>query len=273
MLEARLITAFLLAGIFIGALFLLPDVWWALFLMIFLIVGAWEWAGLADWGTCARATFAMATAMLGLMLVPGLLVAAETVPVWHAALIVIAAMFWLLLAPAWLLRRWRLDYAWLVVLVGWIVLLAPLVALIKLRDISPFVVLLVAVTVWLADSAAYFCGRRYGRHKLAPQLSPGKTWEGLVAALVAVAVAASALCWWQGWSAWFIAGALAITAFSVVGDLFESLIKRQAGRKDSGSLLPGHGGMLDRIDALTATLPLATFYVYFPVYYHWIMRA
>ncbi len=267
MLEQRLLTAFLLGAVFLGALFLLPDVWWALFLLFFIAIGAWEWAGLAGWAGGGRVIFATATAVAGLLLVPGLVLATEPVHVLHAVLICAAAAFWLLLAPPWLLGHWRLHGAWQSVPVGWIVLLAPLVALIQLRGISPVAVLLVMATVWLADSAAYFCGRRYGRRQLAPLISPGKTWEGLLGALVAVAVAAAALCLWLGWSPWFILGALAIAAYSVVGDLFESLIKRQAGRKDSGMLLPGHGGVLDRIDALTPTLPLVAFYIYFPAYF------
>lgn len=273
MLKLRLLTALLLGGAFLGALFLLPDVWWGLFLLLFMALGAWEWAGLAGWGSGGRVWFTAATTMAGLLLVPELLLAAETVHALHAALICVAAVFWLLLAPPWLLRRWRLHGVWLAAMVGWLLLLAPLVALLQLRGISPFAVLLVMATVWLADSAAYFCGRRYGRHKLAPQISPGKTWEGLLGALAAVAVAAAALTLWQGWSAWFIPGALAIVVFAVFGDLFESLIKRQAGCKDSGWLLPGHGGVLDRIDALMPTLPLAAFYVYFPAYYSFLAGA
>ena len=123
-------------------------------------------------------------------------------------------------------------------------------------------------TVWIADTAAYFAGRAFGRRKLAPAISPGKTWEGVYGALAAVAAYALAL--WPaarraggfddsgiaplaGW----IAAALVLAALSVVGDLFESLLKRQAGVKDSGSILPGHGGILDRIDALLAAMPAA----------------
>jgi phosphatidate cytidylyltransferase len=124
-------------------------------------------------------------------------------------------------------------------------------------------------TVWIADIAAYFFGRRFGRRKLAPNVSPGKTWEGLYGALAATAVYAGA---WIGlfrgatpaavrdlpWSpVWMIILLEALAVLSVLGDLFESAMKRQAGLKDSGSLLPGHGGVLDRIDALTPVLPVA----------------
>jgi phosphatidate cytidylyltransferase len=107
-----------------------------------------------------------------------------------------------------------------------------------------------------ADIGAYFTGRRFGRTKLAPQVSPGKTWEGVLGGAVAVSVVA--LLWiWMGLFAWrFLVVALAVFAASVVGDLTESLFKRGAGLKDSGSILPGHGGILDRIDSLTAAAPV-----------------
>jgi phosphatidate cytidylyltransferase len=116
--------------------------------------------------------------------------------------------------------------------------------------------------VWVADIAAYFSGRAFGRHKLAPTISPGKTWEGAIGAsigvmafgtVVAVSLNVPPPAGWLG----FIGLMVAYTAVSIIGDLFESLLKRQAGLKDSGTLLPGHGGILDRIDSLTSTLPIA----------------
>ena len=113
--------------------------------------------------------------------------------------------------------------------------------------------------VWIADTAAYFSGRHFGRHKLAPAISPGKTWEGVAGALVALALYAVAVGLLVGMPLLslfvMIAGLLYV---SVLGDLFESWIKRVSGMKDSGDVLPGHGGVLDRIDALTSTLPIAT---------------
>ena len=122
----------------------------------------------------------------------------------------------------------------------------------------------VAFTWWVADIAAYFSGRRFGRHKLAPAISPGKTWEGAVGAGVGVLAFGYAVALHGGLALPLQAGwpglaplLVAYTALSIIGDLFESLLKRQAGLKDSGTLLPGHGGILDRIDSLTSTLPLA----------------
>jgi len=129
--------------------------------------------------------------------------------------------------------------------------------------------------VWIADTAAFFFGRRFGRHKLAPTISPGKTWEGVAGGLLAVVVYVTVLQFTgiaavgplAGWAGWPLA--VLIAALSVVGDLFESLIKRRAGAKDSGTLLPGHGGVLDRIDGLTSTLPVAALALYVYLSYWW----
>ena len=143
-----------------------------------------------------------------------------------------------------------------------------------LRDVGPWVLLTFAVIVWVADIAAYFAGKRFGRHKLAPAISPGKTVEGVIGGLCAVAVYFFLWRWLaaqlpggvgldllQGQGMGLLAVFLLLALDSVMGDLFESWMKRGAGLKDSSNLLPGHGGVLDRIDALTATLPLASLYL------------
>jgi phosphatidate cytidylyltransferase len=121
-------------------------------------------------------------------------------------------------------------------------------------------VLAALILVWVADTAAYFAGRKWGRRKLAPSISPGKTWEGawggLAAAVAYAIICGTFLLGTMGWPALVVAAAV-LTAISIVGDLFESAAKRQAGVKDSGALLPGHGGILDRIDSATAVLPVA----------------
>ena len=266
MLRSRLITALLLGALFLGALYSLSDLWWALFLLLFIVVGAWEWGGLSGFCGVDRSLFAGMTAIAGLLLLPGI-PDFEPVRHWGAVLLTSgAAVFWVLIAPLWLLRRWHLRHRVLAILVGLLLLLPPWLALVDLRRIGPEAVLVVMLTVALADSAAYFSGKRFGRHKLAPEISPGKTWEGLAGAMAAVSVFAVGLCIFRGWSFWFVVGFLALTILSVMGDLFESLVKRQAGKKDSGTILPGHGGVLDRIDGLTSTLPLAAFFAYFPYF-------
>lgn len=146
-------------------------------------------------------------------------------------------------------------------ILGWVILLPTCLALYQLRAIEPLLLLGFMGVIWVADSVAYFAGRAFGKHKLAPQISPGKTWEGVFAALGGVLIYAVI---WSSWMnsddkliLWLLPFLLMLTVLGIIGDLFESLLKRQAGVKDSGKILPGHGGILDRIDALTSTLPLA----------------
>jgi phosphatidate cytidylyltransferase len=133
------------------------------------------------------------------------------------------------------------------------------------RERSPWLLLGVMALVWIADTAAYFAGRRFGRRKLAPGISPGKSWEGVAGAGIALVLYASAIS--AAIVGLRIPGALILAAallyFSILGDLFESWMKRLAGVKDSGTILPGHGGILDRIDALTAALPIAAGILHF----------
>jgi phosphatidate cytidylyltransferase len=153
-------------------------------------------------------------------------------------------------------------------IVGLVVLLGAWMAIVQLQARSPWLVLAAMAIVWIADTAAYFSGRALGKHKLAPMVSPGKSWEGVFGAWVAVAIYAALLVRFAGdaglrfdvtplaIAAWIVF-VVALAAISVVGDLFESLLKRHAGVKDSGTLLPGHGGILDRTDALLAAMPIA----------------
>jgi phosphatidate cytidylyltransferase len=145
--------------------------------------------------------------------------------------------------------------------IGWVVLLPTALAMLDLRAEAPqpWWLLGVMAMVWVADIAAYFSGRKFGKNKLAPSISPGKTWEGVAGAMLGVLVYVILVMNISGMTQRYslVVFAMAGVALSVMGDLFESAIKRQAGVKDSGTLLPGHGGLLDRIDALTSTLPIA----------------
>jgi phosphatidate cytidylyltransferase len=270
MLRQRIITAVVLAGVFLGALFGLPPLGWTGLAAGVLGAGAWEWCGFARGGRSAQIGYALGTAAVGLGLAavlglasgrPGAMV---LIPIYG-----VAVAFWVVGAPCWLARRGGQPAAWLILAVGWVVLIPTFLALVHLRNIGPVTLLVFMMLVWIADIAAYFAGRRYGRIKLAPAISPGKTREGLYGALLATA--AFAVVWMlflrvhvpalirdlPGSLAWMLLFVAALTLLSVVGDLFESALKRQAGLKDSGSLLPGHGGVLDRIDALTSVLPAA----------------
>ena len=181
----------------------------------------------------------------------------------HLVWYVLAVLLWVLVVPAWLMLGWRPKNPWLMGLVGWIVLLPTGLAMLDLRAYSPWVLLFAMTLVMMADISAYFTGKRFGKNKLAPAISPGKTWEGVFGAMIGVTVYLIVVMWTSGlykqypiFPGIIVAGWWWV-ALAVVGDLFESAIKRQAGVKDSGALLPGHGGLLDRIDALTSTLPFA----------------
>jgi phosphatidate cytidylyltransferase len=182
------------------------------------------------------------------------------------SLLSISTFFWIVFSPIWLISRKEINHKLLMGLLGLVLLLATWIALTGLQNISPWLLLGVLVTVWLADSAAYFSGKAFGRHKLAPEISPGKTWEGVAGAMLAVTIYGLALCHYLHYTRWLILGLWLIVVLSIMGDLFESLLKRQAGVKDSSHLLPGHGGVLDRIDGLISTLPLVLFYIYFPLF-------
>lgn len=262
MLRTRVLTALILAPPVLVLMFYAPPWAFELFVGVVFAFAAWEWASLM--ACTRRRTRGLYT------------------------LVVIA----LIAAVSWALREWAgvlpvliaIALAWWVFVLGWLIwqphrtpshsvyglkglcgllTLVPAFAAVSMlhRDQGAWLVLFLLALVWLADVGAYFAGRAFGRHKLAPQVSPGKTWEGVVGAYVATAFVVYA-GWKAGLSfgpAWYFAFVCLLTvAISIIGDLAESMFKRQQGVKDSGTLLPGHGGMLDRIDSLTSAAPLFT---------------
>lgn len=266
MLKARIITAFILLFGLLGALFLLPASLWLVFCALVCAGAAWEWGGLARFATHSRAVFAALTGLACWLLgaYAGLGGEGRAAAAALAPFYLISALFWLGAIPFWLRRKWQLSGVGASVAVGLIVMVPPALALAHLRQIGPWVLLGIMAMVWVADISAYFSGRAFGRRKLAPGISPGKTWEGAAGAAVGVIVFGYIVLLVFGGAhlpGWVFGAALPVlvgfTAVSIIGDLFESLLKRQAGVKDSGALLPGHGGILDRIDSLTSTLPLA----------------
>jgi phosphatidate cytidylyltransferase len=261
MLKTRVMTAAVLLAGFVLALFLLPKNAWIAFCGVFLGLSAWEWGALVALGAIPRSIYSIF--LVGLFVLPGILEASVTNGLYAPAWVYYAGgLFWIVLVPVWIWRQPRIDSRIVLLAAGATVLLPAAAALVDLRGIHPSFLLAVLATVWISDTAAYFVGRRFGKHKLAPSISPGKTWEGVAGALAAVGLYASA---WatlgsspmKGGPAWILPVLLGLAVAGIVGDLFESLIKRQAGVKDSGTLLPGHGGILDRIDAPVAMLPLA----------------
>ncbi|MFT3758325.1 phosphatidate cytidylyltransferase [Thauera sp.] len=266
MLKTRIITAFALLFGLLAAVFFLPPAGWLVFCALVCGVAAWEWGALAGFAPMLRVATAVAFGASCLLLghVVGL---SSPFPTGYelglTPLYVISAAFWLVLAPSWLVRKWPLSDPVLALLTGFVVLVPTALALAQLRAMGPWTMLIAMATVWVADIAAYFSGRAFGKHKLAPAISPGKTWEGAVGAVLAVTCFGLIVHGVRVGSlpdSMFAAVLVLMlwTAVSIIGDLYESLLKRQAGLKDSGSILPGHGGVLDRIDSLTSTLPTVT---------------
>jgi phosphatidate cytidylyltransferase len=179
----------------------------------------------------------------------------------------LSCAFWIAVAPFWLHGHWKLRNSVLLGLVGWIALVPMWLALVRLQA-HPYVLLMFMAVVWIADTAAYLAGKQWGRHKLAPLVSPGKSWEGVAGAAVALVVYYAVLWVFTAPGERLFSAPLglalfaALLALSIEGDLFESWMKRQVGVKDSGQLLPGHGGLLDRVDGLTSTMPLAALAFY-----------
>lgn len=254
-LASRILTAAVLLTVFVSAVLWAPGWLWQALIAGVAGLAAYEWARLSAFSAWPARAYAVLVAACALALPAAL---ADDWPAFQAGLFLLAAAFWLIVAPAWLLGRWRVEQPLVRALVGLVLLLPAWAALVYLHGRGPAVLLGVVVIVWIADTAAYFTGRRFGRRKLAPAISPGKTWEGVAGALVALAAYAAALAAVAGLPALpLMAVVTGLLYLSVLGDLFESWIKRVAGMKDSGDILPGHGGVLDRIDALTSTLPIA----------------
>ncbi|MBF8222676.1 phosphatidate cytidylyltransferase [Halomonas sp. 328] len=257
MLKQRLITALILAPLVLLGLFGLDGGAFALFTAAIVLLGVWEWVNLAGYERPGQRLLGVAVvaALMALMWLTGAAQAAW--PLWLGAAGWLANLYWVTQYPE-RQAQWQAPARRLAM--GLWVLLPTWVGFIALRDGGAEWLLFVLLLVWTADSGAYFAGRAYGRRKLAPSVSPGKSWEGVLGGLAATTLLALGFALWLGLSAgqlvWLVVITWLVTAISVVGDLFESMLKRTRGIKDSSALLPGHGGVLDRIDSLTAAVPL-----------------
>jgi len=264
MIAVRFTTALVLLAVCVAALLYLPNGWWALLLLPVLAMASWEWAALCGFRSAVRAAFA--AFVVGSALVIGFfagnsVASASRLSTLEFAIYSASLAFWVLVALPWLAQHRQVQSRPALAAVGWIVLIPAWLALARLQA-EPGLLLALLGAVWIADTAAFLVGKAWGRHRLAPRISPAKTWEGVAGAGVAVAVyyvvLSSVAPQWRAWQGW--GGALLFTGvalMSIVGDLFESWIKRQAGAKDSGTLLPGHGGVLDRVDSVTSSMPFA----------------
>ncbi len=267
MLKQRIITGALLSIVFLVCLFFLPWFGFTVFVALVLLIGAWEWSNLAGFGTFyQRLLYSAATLLL-------MLSAAFYVGMSDSIIGQSEVRNVLLVAGAWwaLALLWVQSYPtsavlwgsrWGRVLMGWLVLIPSWLSLSYLHQYSSgsWLILLVMLTVVVADSGAYFFGKAFGRRKLVVQVSPGKSWEGFWGGLLCCSILGLAIAAYIGFKNWlplFIIILLTALA-SVLGDLLESMVKRHRNIKDSGTILPGHGGMLDRIDSITAAAPVFT---------------
>ena len=254
-LRKRVLTAIVLGAVLLAILLWLPD-WVTVAVVTALVLfGAWEWSAFLL--LVAPGPRLAYVGLVGMLL--WLVWRFSTTPERRDLILEVAVLWWLA-ALAWILFAPRRVSSWAAAAAGVLALVPSWLALVQLRLNLPHGaqwVLFALVLVWVADSGAFFFGRRFGRVLLAPTVSPGKTWEGLLGGIsVSALVAIAGSRWFHLPLAAFLPLCLAAVGFSVVGDLTESLLKRFAGMKDSGSIFPGHGGVMDRIDSLTGAAPV-----------------
>ncbi|MGY0504319.1 phosphatidate cytidylyltransferase [Luteimonas sp. e5] len=277
MTRTRILAALVMGPLAIAAVLFLPTPWMMVLAAIVFLGGLWEWFKLAGVEDTLPRTFLLAANLLWMaMLVWGSRTERGGSTALFELMVVLGVVWWLL-AVLWL-RAWRFGAnhsgvsRGLKLLAGSLAVVPAWCALAIIHGdpddnglIGPIArnhlwLLAALMVVWMADSGAYFAGRKFGRHKLSPRISPNKTVEGLVGGLLAALVFGlgfAMLAGAGGVALGWVALAIVLTVLaSLVGDLFESLLKRQAGVKDSGALIPGHGGILDRIDSVLAALPV-----------------
>jgi phosphatidate cytidylyltransferase len=251
MLRQRVITALLLGPVLLWVVLWAPHRVTLCVIGAAILIGAWEWAQFCRLPAIGRWCYAL--------LVAAALFAAAQVDDSNLAPLFAGAIVWWSIALCWLLWAPIKGQAWLAGLAGLAALVPTWLALTRVHaaEHGPQILLLFLLLIFAADIGAYFAGRRFGRFKLAPRVSPGKTWEGAIGGLLAgvgVAVLGGAMFGFRQPA--FMALCFATVMLSIVGDLTESMFKRQTGIKDSSALLPGHGGVLDRIDSITAAAPM-----------------
>lgn len=273
MFKQRVLTALVLAPLALCAVFYLPLLGFAIILSLAFLLGAWEWSGFCGLSKRRlRAGYVVTTAgIMALFYAFTPLTGELSSNTLLLSMLLLGAAWWivaiiLVLSFPRSQRLWA-GSDWRRALMGWFTLLPAWAALLFIRgfdyDTSPFygawLIFALLGLVWAADIGGYIVGKPFGRTKLLPKVSPGKTLEGMLGGLVLVIIVVTGLMIWLDWPGqavhWYIAAVL-LTVLSVFGDLSESMFKRVAGKKDSGIFLPGHGGILDRIDSLTATAPL-----------------
>jgi len=258
-LKQRIITAVvLIIAVLLGVLFLPNTLFAAAALVVFVSIGGWEWGKLVGFTGQTQGLFVvglLVTALIAYLIKDLRWAFIVAGVIWWASVLVLLAIY----------EQGTYFYKnnpWLLRLAAFLVLIPAWIALVTLHQHHPYLVLYLIFLVAITDSGAYFTGKALGKNKLAPELSPGKTREGMFGGVAGAVVWSILGAWFFALPAnewlFFILLSLVVAFMSVSGDLFESLIKREAGQKDSGHILPGHGGILDRVDGLIATLPLFT---------------
>lgn len=254
MLRSRVLTALALTALLVVAiLFAAPSITASL-LGLFLLIGAWEWSAFLAVARLWRLLYLLALAALAAV---GWCYCREQA---HFRLMLELGIIWWLIALVWIVYAPQRVGRPAAALAGVLALLPTWIALVRIdllwNDGAQWTLFILALA-FAADTGAYFAGRRLGRLHLAPRVSPNKTWEGVIGGMLfALLVAAAGAAWFALPARGFLPLCLAAAAFSVVGDLTESLLKRHVRLKDSGRLFPGHGGVLDRIDSVTAATPV-----------------
>jgi phosphatidate cytidylyltransferase len=257
-IRKRVITAAVLVAVLLAVILWLPPAATVIALTLVILAGAWEWSAfLRQPSVVYRLVY---VAVVAILLPLAWQVAQQ--PGGRSLLLNIALAWWVV-ALCWVMFAPGRVSMWSAAVAGVLALVPAWVALRSLRDLPRGAewILFALILVWAADIGAFFVGRKFGRLRLAPNVSPGKTWEGVFGGMIASAIVAVFGSWWFSSTfpiplAQFLPLCLAVVAFSIVGDLTESLLKRFAGMKDSGSLFPGHGGVMDRIDSVTGAAPV-----------------
>jgi phosphatidate cytidylyltransferase len=266
MLKTRILTALVLLACFIPALFVLNDQIWAGLMLALSLVALYEWSSLIGLSKKQTQGYLLVSFVFAIYLMWQMSLNFHAFFFNALILFAVAALFWLVWVPIWMAGGFSCRNVLINMGIGWLLLGSLWLGLVCAKRIDPWLLLIIISTIWIADTAAYFAGKQFGKHKLAPSISPGKTWEGVFGALIAVSMFAMAIFIFNPQQEWVIIPGLCVVAIlGVYGDLLESFFKRQANLKDSGQILPGHGGILDRIDGVIPALPVAILMIY--IYY------
>lgn len=261
MLKTRIITAAILIPIVIAFIFLANTIWFSASFAVFVAIGAWEWAGLCKASDKIKILYVIFIILIlsGIYWINNSLL--------YNSIALCGVIYWLfavVLVVAYQKQRNLLPRSSTLLMIIGLLLLIPmwsgLIILKSFFENGAELIMLLMLLIWGADTAAYFAGKKWGKRKLANHVSPGKTWEGTLAGIASSVVIAGCYVIVSHKnldnSLMFIGLSILTVIGSVFGDLMESLVKREAGQKDSGSILPGHGGVMDRIDSLTAASPI-----------------